>query len=351
MEYKPDPKQISQFIATYNSDSARKHCRFSLSWFEFWYNEQWLTNNLNDINEKNIYTVLQMFVKFLEQEKTINEKCTLRAYKPGEIVGPFSVPTVKSYMAYLRTWLAHLGIKTDDREYRRLVRRAKQLKEIKYTPDLTMVQKMIYGIMPKYQNFLVMLLSTAARQSEVIKLKVSDVDFSKSPFAVHFPAQITKTRSERYSFLTKEAGEYVKKQAQGKQENDLLFPEINLNTFRYVFQNLRKKVNFDVRYSTGTHKLTPHRLRAYSNRILQRETDPAFADVILGHADGLATYDADNIEKMREDYSKAEPMLTVSPEIRMQSQKTANDRMQAEIDRLKFELQNIKDGFGKSFKP
>lgn len=344
MEYKPDQNEMSLFILTYNSDSAQKHCRFSLSWFQFWYNEYWLPYKTNDINEKNVYVVLQMFVKFLEQEKTVNEKCTLRAYKPGEVVAPFAVPTVQAYMSYLRTWLAHLGIKTDDREYRRLVRRAKPLKEIKYTPDLTMVQKMIYGILPKYQNFLVTLLSTAARQSEVIALKVGDVDFSKSPYAVHFPAQITKTRAERYSFLTAEAGEYVKKQAQGKGPDDLLFSEINLNTFRYVFKNLRKKVNFDARYSTGTHKLTPHRLRAYANRILQRETDPAFADVILGHADGLATYDADNVEKMREDYAKAEPMLTISPEIRLQSQKSANNKMQAEIDRLKFELQSIKAG-------
>jgi integrase len=342
MEFKPTDAEIKLFCNTYNSKTAIRHAEFSLYWFRYWYDTLEVKF---DITEKNIYTVLQNFIKFLENEKTISEAWnrSYRSYNSGEIVKPFSHATIKAYMGYVRTFFATIGIKTDDREYRRLVRIRKPLREIKYTPDLTMVQKMIYGIFPKYQNFLVILIATGARQSEVIQLKVQDISFEKTPASVHFPAEITKTKTERYSFLTKEAENYLRKQITGKAPGDLLFPEINISTFRYVFRRLRQKVGMEAKYSTGVSKLTPHRVRAYANRILQRETDPAFADVILGHAKGLQTYDYDNLDKMREDYSKAEPMLTISPELRLSSQRSTNDKMQAEIDRLKFEIDRLKE--------
>jgi len=341
MQFAPTDIEISFFTKTYNSKTAERHAFFSLYWFGYFYQA-----NKIDINQNNIYVVLQNFIKFLESEKTINGSWNRgdKSYQDGEIVKPFSNATVKAYMGYIRTYFASKNLKTDDREYRRLVRIKKPYKEIKYTPDLTMVQKMIYGIFPKYQTFLVCLVATGARQSEVIKLKVRDISFDKTPASVHFPAQITKTKTERYSFLTQEASEYLKKQIQNKAPDDLVFGEINISTFRYVFHRLRIKVEMEAKYATGTSKLTPHRLRAYANRILTREADPAFADVILGHAKGLQTYDIGNMDQMREDYSKAEAGLTINAEMRKSSQKATNDKMQAEIDRLKMEIALIKQG-------
>ena len=339
MEYIINKIQQDQFIATYNSDTARRHARYSLDWFEYWIKSSVV---FSQITQDNIYQVLQGFVKFLEGQKAINEDCKIKIYDPGTIADPFASVTVKAYMGYLRTYLAQLGIKTDDREYRRLVRFQKPLHELKYTPDLSMVQRVIYGITPKYQNYLVLLLATGARQSEAIQLKVEDVDLSQTPASVHFPAHITKTRTERYSFLTKEAAGFIKNQIAGKQPGDLIFSDLKLGTFRAVWRDLRHRLGFEARYSTGVHKLTPHRLRAYTNRIIQRESGDAFADVILGHADGLQSYDVGSLETMRQDYAKAESMLTISPELRNFSQKNTTDRMQAEIDRLKFEIERLK---------
>ena len=76
MKYIVNKTQQDQFIATYNSDTARRHARYSLDWFEYWIKSNGAFFGM--IIQDNIYQVLQGFVKFLEGKKAINEDCKIK---------------------------------------------------------------------------------------------------------------------------------------------------------------------------------------------------------------------------------------------------------------------------------
>ena len=71
------------------------------------------------------------------------------------------------------------------------------------------------------------------------------------------------------------------------------------------------------------------------------------AHVILGHAEGLATYDADNLEGMMLDYEKAIPGLTIGihakDKARMTNQEEKIKLMAQEIELLKRKINHDDD--------
>jgi integrase len=243
----------------------------------------------------------------------------------------------KYYLGHIMTWFKVNGVSISDTKFKRDIRWNKVHKELKYTPGRSEIQTIINNCTKlEYRLFYHFAVSTGARQSEIISLRKMDVDLNNDIPSVHFLAENTKTKQERYSFLTPECGDLLKKYylSENIAPHEEIF-KINCKALQVQFHNLRKKIGHTEQYNTGTAKLSIHRLRAYTKRQLSRNVSDDFAHLILGHAGNLATYDGDNIEGLRKDYALAVPDLTILED---NNTKQTNTKLEEQNNLLKQEI-------------
>ena len=286
--------------------------------------------------------------EFFEQTKKIDEHEVLLILDriKNYLEKGFAPNTGKSYFSVMLSWFRINGMRLDDKIIQKRIRWNKPLKEIKQIPDRSTIQNIIDISPLKYKVFFYMAIATGARQSEILGLKIKDIDFRQKIPTVHFEAANTKTKQERYSFLTPEASEILARYIEGKNYDSKIFT-IHRISLQKHFDRCRERLGLLDRYTTGTHKISLHRFRAYTKRELSKAVGDDMGHVILGHADGLATYDADNLEGMMLDYEKAIPGLTIGIHAKDRAQKQEQDEkiklMAQEIELLKRKINHEDD--------
>ena len=221
-----------------------------------------------------------------------------------------SFESQKAYVGWIRRWFVNNGVFIDDTLFKQQIRFKKPERERKFAFDLETLRSMIKVSNRDHRMFLLFLISTGARQGEVLQLTAGDIDWNSTPVMVNFRAGITKTKQERVSFLTPQCADELRFYIEGRYPHELIFPMKQSALIEHM-SVMRKKLGLIDRYSTQTHKATLHRIRAFVKVQLSKAVSDDFAHVILGHSEGLETYDADNLDGMREDYTKAIPRLTL----------------------------------------
>ena len=315
-----------EWLSNYNEKNTRRVLDASLKQFDLF---------LEDLKQKEL--------EFFEYVRNTDEMELFRIIEKlkNQLVQNLGSTSPKYYLGHLMTWFRANGVSVDPLKLKSKIRWNKVHKEIKYTPDRELIQKIIDNSLSlEYKLFYHFAVSTGARQSEILGLKKIDVDLSNDIPSVHFLAENTKTKQERYSFLTPECTDILKKYylSEDLTPNDFIFP-MSLATIQQHFFRIRKKLGNTERYLTGTSKLSIHRFRAYTKRQLSRNSGDNFAHLILGHAEGLGTYDSDNIEALRVDYTKAIPDLTIGIHSKTKEKEKAQDE---EIKLMKQEIHLLK---------
>ena len=121
-----------------------------------------------------------------------------------------------------------------------------------------------------------MLYSSGLRVSEIVNLKVSDIDIDNNIGWV----RKGKGGKDRMFNLSKNLNEEVQKYLEGR-ENKYVFSKENPLTTRNVQKiifNLRNKANIN-------KKITPHTLRhSFATHLLEQGTDIRVIQTLLGHA-------------------------------------------------------------------
>ena len=321
----------TEWIESYNSLGTRNVLKSGLNYFDkllkSWnISEKEFFEQAKKIDEHEVLLILDRIKNYLEKGL---------AHKTGKV-----------YFSVITTWFRINGMRLDDKIIQKRIRWNKPLKEMKQIPDRATIQKFIDISPLKYKVFFYMAIATGARQSEILGLKVKDIDFRQKVPTVHFEAINTKTKQERYSFLTPEASEILQRYIEGKSYDSKIFT-IHRISLQKHFDRCRERLGLVERYATKTHKISIHRLRAYTKRELSKAVGDDMAHVILGHAEGLATYDADNLEGMMLDYEKAIPGLTIGihakDKARMTNQEEKIKLMAQEIELLKRKINHNDD--------
>ena len=285
---------------------------------------EWITGHSAPKTQSKARTVLKLFDEFLDA-KQISESqffeemreynSTMQARMIKEIssywLQRLNPNTVSAYRHKLMGWLEENDIIIPDSKVRRIAPLPKALTEMRYTPDAMHVLKIV-NMQKNYEvaTFFITLSSTAMRQGELHLLRVSDIDFPNR--MIRIPAQHTKTRTERITFFTPETRHYLKKHIKdnGLKDNDRVFKYL-IQNYQQHLQRANRIMGFDDFFENKRSKMTMHRFRAYANQCITDAVSERFADVIKGHIGGLRTYDVGNIRKMKKDYDKAIPALTL----------------------------------------
>lgn len=315
-----------QWLFEYNEPGTRKILDASLKHFDKF---------LDSIGKKEL--------EFFEYVRNTDEMELFRIIGKIklQLTEKLSPTSSKYYLGHIMTWFRVNGVTINETKYKREIRWNKTHKELKYTPGRAVIQTIINNCTSfQYRLFYFIAVATGARQSEILSLRKMDIDLNNEIPSVHFLAENTKTKQERYSFLTPECADILKKYylSENIAPEEKIF-KINCEALQVQFHSLRKKIGHTEQYSTGTAKLSIHRLRAYTKRQLSRNVSDDYSHLILGHAGNLATYDGDNIEALRKDYALAVPDLTIMED---NNTKQTNSKLEEQNKLLKQEIELLK---------
>ncbi|MCX6690818.1 MAG: site-specific integrase [Methanoregula sp.] len=184
------------------------------------------------------------------------------------------------------------------------------------------------------------LLSSGCRIGETLQIRLQDIDWKHSPVKVKLRAEITKTRTERYVFISDECADYLKtvwlprrleymesaknknaglcKQATktAKKRPDIksdmrLFPFSTAN-FHGVFISATDRAGLGEKNDLNMRKLHPHSTRKFFRNEMGRWGSPDSAEYLMGHEQGLTSvYRTPSNEQLVTDYKNAMPYLTI----------------------------------------
>jgi integrase len=248
--------------------------------------------------------------------------------------------SIRMRFSIIRSYLYHLGVKTNPQDIKQLLKFPKRIKEERYPlkkqelRDLVLAQQRY----PKRQVLYLGCSSSGMRMGEALKICKKDLDFSLERIMVRIKAEYTKTKTARTTFLSKECGEKLKTYLNKLSDDDLVFSnsknQYRMRTEQMALSHAIEALGYNQKYtSNGFYKITSHSFRAYFFTAATRKHDENYAHKMTGHGGYLMQYDRMTDEDKLKMYLALEPDLLVFDQ-------TKNE---LEIQQLKEDVESISE--------
>tara|TARA_B000000477_G_C6092950_1_gene228529 strand:+ start:259 stop:1161 length:903 start_codon:yes stop_codon:yes gene_type:complete len=242
-----------------------------------------------------IQSYIQKLFKSKIDEKTIRRK----------------ISSIKSFFKYLSF---NKIIKNNISDFIQLPKTSKKLPYLLSLKEVTNLMKLpdltsYNGIRDK--SILEILYSTGVRISELAKIKLIDINFTKKIIKV-----IGKGSKERYVILGNQAfkalNNYIFIRSKLKfSSSKYLYPQIKKSSTTYISDktlfNIVKKY---LKLISVNEKLSPHSIRhSFATHLLENGADLISVKDMLGHEDLISTqiYTHVGIDKLKKVYKKSHP--------------------------------------------
>lgn len=308
------------------SSSTKKTYSFGLAQFQTFLSAKYpgkgytLESILQALAKKkiNVYELLDDFIQYLYK---LNGERKL------------SSNSIKGYLNGIRSYLQKYDIDIVPSKFRNQVTLTKTLRHDEEPVDASDIRKILKACNNRrLRAFLLVLGSGGFRAMEAITLRLKDVDFDSKPTRVHVRAEFTKTRVERYVYISDEATEvlkryldfkyrikYRKSDALARSPDDIIFStRKTVPSFEGIYIKIKEEFN-KILETVGMgerkegmlrRKFTFHTLRRYVyTTICDQTADQAYAEWFLGHS--KSPYHTKKEEAKREFYEvKCMPALT-----------------------------------------
>lgn len=223
------------------------------------------------------------------------------------------VTTVKTYLSYVKAWIKYNDIEINTDKVKDYVKFPKIIKDRPIGIDRNIVRKVLDNSNDFYKAFILVLSATGMRnRSEVINMKWTWVNWKSDPPMIIIPAEHTKTKQERITFLTPETVTALEKIP---RNDERIFP-ITYDSFYTYLKKIRTKLGLNAKTSSGVYHFKPHRFRGYAENKLSKSVGEEFAHAITGHGNYLGQYFAGGTTDTEagQDYKRAIKDLTVYSE-------------------------------------
>ena len=242
--------------------------------------------------------------------------------------------SVETAWVHLHDYLYYRGIKIDSKEVKYNLKFPKIHKRSPYPLKLSEIQNIINTSKRKKGIYLA-LISSGMRIGETLQVRKKDLDFSRSRIMIRIPAEITKAKESRITFLSKEA-EDNNKHVFSLAPNDLVWGKSenwlnNTNLEGRSLYRLLENLGMDEKYPSGINKITLHSFRAYfvtkGNKV-----EANFGHALAGHGFYMKQYDRYSEDELEELYMKLEKEISVfdlsKKENEIQKLKRENQQLQ-----------------------
>ena len=187
------------------------------------------------------------------------------------------------------------------------------------------------------------------RITEACSLRKRDFDTSGIRIKINIPAKFTKNKQARTTYLSKEAGNYVKPILDRINDDKLVFgtsEDPNCSKMNEIirFTRVREKAGFIEKYASGTHKISLHSFRAWFISKCNR-VDFGIGHAFAGHDLYMKQYDRHSEQDKLEFYLKAEQSLMIYDvpvnENEMDDIRKKNEVLEEEVERQRIVLERV----------
>jgi len=247
--------------------------------------------------ESEIWDFLQGFVSYLKS-KGLTAVSIRSSFK-----------RIKPYVAYRLEFKIHSeDVKTEIKFPKKQKNKLHGLSktEIKKILDYAKGRKALY----------LTLLSSGLRIQESVQLKKRDFDTNLERWKINIRASYTKNKTERITFISKEASDYLKPILAALKEDDLVFG-LSADSWRSTlteeayFGRIRERAGLTEKYdSSRTSKITLHSFRSYFITKCEAVND-GMGHALAGHERYMGEYERYSDQELIEHYLKVEPDLAM----------------------------------------
>lgn len=215
----------------------------------------------------------------------------------------------------VKEFMIHHRIKLDEFDLKRVKKVKPPLSPVKRKYDISHeeIRKILTHSHITLKSIILLLVSSGARIDEILSLTLKDVEFHDNYGVIYISRENTKTKKQRYSFISQEAvkvlKEYIRKE--GKKDKDRLF-DFTYENANYMFNLALKNAGLDVRdENNNTRKISFHIFRAFFLSQLKLVISPEIPEMLAGH-EGYLTQNYRNYPKKQalEEYLKAVKVVT-----------------------------------------
>ncbi len=285
--------KVKFFLDSLEREATRKIYLVGLAYAETFLKSTKMKLNLDTIvkplldNKVDRYIFVQEFINYLK--------------KSG-----LSPRSIRGYLSGVKSYLANNRIYFIPQEYKARVREPKVDTEEEEAVDQADIRKILLACSDKRLIAYILVLATGGpRAKETLSLRRCDIDFTTSPTTIRLLAKHTKTRKERYFFISDEATNYLKTWIEHKyrprdreehnitrHETDYVFAVYNTydtalygmyKTLNDEFNIILKDLGMDEKKDgMRRRKITFHSLRRFVKSTIS-DYDESFSEWLLGH--------------------------------------------------------------------
>jgi integrase len=230
----------------------------------------------------NVYEMLDQFVSYLSKHK-------------------LSIPSIKLYVAAVRSYLEFYDIDIVLSKFKRRVKMPKHYRDEEQPIDVQDIRNLLLKCNNRrLKAYLLVLSSSGLRTIEACALRIQDADFSTNPTKIHVRREYSKTRRPRDVYISQEATSYlqdlIKWKYRGKQRpepDDLIFtiyfiknanPKRIYSRVSAEFERLLAVAGMNARKDNSRrHKITLHSLRRFCKGIVSDQAGSDYSEWFLGH--------------------------------------------------------------------
>jgi len=261
----------------------------------------------------------------------------LKDFKNYEIKRGVTISTVKLRLYYIRKFFSRAEIDVDDKE---------KLKEVlgkipKYRREPvthSQLELMCNKANHKIKSLILIQSSSGLRVSEMLHLKVKDITKSER-YQIKIRAENSKTKTERITFISKEAEPYLEYFIKGKSPDDLVF-NYSKSSFTSALQRLLSKCELDKKYDhCNVNLISSHSFRAFFITNMGK-LEGFFGHSLSGHDHYMANYDRYSPEELLEKYIEGEKFLKIFDRVNERQMKNLEKKLEEQaktIERLEKE--------------
>jgi len=257
--------------------------------------------------------------------------------------------TIRHNFSSVKGFLYYMGIKISEMDVKTNIMFPQQLKEELHPLQLEEIRKILEFCNGKKKSWYLCLLSSGIRMGEGVQLRKKDFDLSQKRIKIKIPARITKTKSGRTTFISKEAASFLIPKLKSLKDDELVFgsSEIVQNARmneEMILQRVLKKAGLDNRYDgKNKRKISHHSFRAYFFTKAARCHDENYAHKMTGHGGYLVQYDRLTDEEKLDLYLQLEPDLLIFDTTRAEARIKTLEKAQEENEKLKEKTQILED--------
>ena len=284
------------------------------------------------------YNVLRKYKKYELNHENINKD-------GNKVTIQNTLSTISLRFHYIRKHFLRHGINVDDKaEIKDIIGKIPKYRKEPVTH--ANLEMMCNNASHKIKSLILIQSSSGMRVSEMLHLKVKDVT-KLERYQIKIRADNSKTKTERITFVSKEAEPYLEYFLKNKSPDDLIF-DYSKSAFTHALQLLLIKCGLDKKYDhCNTNLITSHSFRAFFITNLGK-LEGFFGHSLSGHDHYMSQYDRYSNEELLEKYMEGEQYLQIFDRKNPAKLKKLEDKVenqQKTIERLEKENKYRDDMF------